>query len=338
MAATKARFICGAIAVAMAMTGLPTGARAEVAEVRFARQLGLGYLQLYVMEDRKLVETEARKLGIDLSAKFIPLGGPAPINDALLTGSADFGAAGVPPFIILWDKTRSNARMKGVVALNAQPAFLNTNKPSLHSLKDFTADDRIAVPGVKLSLQAILLEMAAEQTFGAGQQFRLDPLTVTLAHPDGATALLAGKTEITAHFTSPPFQYQELKDPKIHRILSSYDITQGPASFSVLWTTEKFRADNPKAYQAVLAAVEDATAFINANRSEAARIFIRIDHSTLPQDFIEAMLNDPDIIYSTTPMGVGKFTDFMARIGTIKTRPASWKDLFLPEIQNRPGN
>lgn len=311
---------------------------AEVSEVRFARQLGLGYLQLYVMEDRHLVEKQGRKLGLTLSAKYIPLGGPGPINDALLTGAADYGAAGVPPFILLWDKTRSNIKMTGVVALNAQPAFLNTNKPTIQSLKDFTDQDRIAVPGVKLSLQAILLEMAAERTFGPGQQFKLDPLTVTLPHPDGAVALLSGRTEISGHFTSPPFQEQELQNRKIHRVLSSYEITNGPASFSALWTTAKFRSDNPKTYRAVLAAAEEATAFINTDKPEAARIFIMIDHSSLSQEFVESMLRDKDIIYSTTPLGVEKFASFMARIGTIHAAPASWKELFFPDIYDKPGS
>ncbi len=318
------------LALAVGFLATATPARAEVSEVRFARQLGLGYLQLYVMEELKLVEKQGAALGVPLTARYVPLGGPGPINDALLSGSAEYGAAGVPPFIILWDKTRANVQVKGVAALNAQPAFLNSNKPGIKTLADFTPQDRIALPGVKLSFQAILLEMAAEKAFGPGQHFKLDPLTVTLAHPDGATALLAGRTEVTAHFTSPPFQYQELQDPKIHRVLSSYETTEGPASFSALWTTTKFRAANPKTYQAVLAAVEEATKFINENRAEAARIFLKIDHSNQPQGFIEGILGDKDIIYSTTPLALGKFTDFMARIGSIGTQPKSWIDLYLP--------
>jgi NitT/TauT family transport system substrate-binding protein len=332
------RLAAGFATMALALIPLANPARAEVSEVRFARQVGLGYLQLYVMQDQKLVEKQGQKIGLNLSAKYTPLGGPGPINDALLTGAADYGAAGVPPFIILWDKTRGNLKMEGVTALNAQPAFLNTNKASIHTLKDFTDQDRIALPGVKIALQAILLEMAAEQTFGAGQQFKLDPWTVTLAHPDGAAALLAGKTEITGHFTSPPYQYQELQDPKIHRVLSSYDITNGPSTFSVLWTSAKFHDNNPKVYGAVLAAVEEATAFINANRTETARIYNQIDQSTLPQSFIESILADKDIIYSTTPSGIQKFTDFMARIGSISANSKSWKDLFFADIADKPGS
>jgi NitT/TauT family transport system substrate-binding protein len=325
-------------ALALAPVLAASQARAEVSEVRIARQLGLGYLQVYVMEDQHLVEKQAQKLGLNLTATYTALGGPGPINDAILTGSADYGTEGVPAFIILWDKTRGNQAVEGVAALNSQPAFLNTNKPNIHSIKDFTDQDRIALPGVKSSYQAITLEIASEQVFGPGQQFKLDPLTVNLSHPDGAAALLAGKTEITGHFTSPPFQYQELQDPKIHRVLNSYDVLGGPASFSAIFTTSKFRADNPKTYQAVLAAIDEATAFINAHHAEAARIFIKLDNSSLSQEFIESLLAKKDIVYSTTPRGVGRFTDFMARIGSIGVQPASWKDLFFPEIQNKPGS
>lgn len=314
-----------------------TSASAEVGQVRFARQIGLGYLQLYVMQEQSLVETLAAQAGLKVTTVYAPLGDPSAINDALLSGSADYAATGVPPFILLWDRTRTNVRVNGVAALNAQPAFLNTNKPSIASLKDFTERDRIALPSVKASFQAILLQMAVEQAFGRGQYERLDHLTVSLAHPDGTAALLARQTEITAHFTSPPFQYQELQSPQIHRVLSSYEIT-GPASFSAISTTTKFRANNPKLYGIVLAALEQATAFIAANPAEAAQIFAKVDHSKLPQAFLESMLADKDIFYSTTPLGIQKLTDFMARTGTIKATPDRWQTLFFPEIHDKPGS
>jgi NitT/TauT family transport system substrate-binding protein len=326
----------GIFAALAMLVSLP--AAAEVKEVRFARQLGLGYLQLYVMQEKGLVEKQAERLGLKgLTAKYSPLGSPAAINDALLSGSTDFGVAGVTPFIILWDKTRSNVQVRAVAALNSQPAFLNSINPNVKSLRDFTEKDRIAVPTVKLSLQAILLQMAAEQAFGPGQQNRLDHLTVSLSHPDGTAALLTGRTEITAHFTSPPFQYQQLQDAKVHKVLSSYEITGGPASFSAIWTTAKFRSENPKTYQAVLAAVDEATAFIKTNRKEAAGIFARLDNSKLPQDFIEGILADPDIVYSTAPQNVEKFSDFLHRIGSIQAKPG-WKDLFFPDIHDRGGS
>lgn len=332
----KQGLLASLFGISVALAAVP--ARAEVQEVRFARQLGLGYLQLYVMQEKGLVEKQAERLGLKgVSAKYTPLGSPAAINDALLSGSTDYGVAGVTPFIILWDKTRSNVQVKAVAALNSQPAFLNSVNPNIKSLRDFTEKDRIAVPTVKLSLQAILLQMGAEKVFGAGQQNKLDPLTVSLSHPDGTAALLTGRTEINSHFTSPPFQYQQLQDTKVHKVLSSYEITEGPASFSAIWTTAKFRRDNPKVYQAVLAAVDEATAFIKNNRREAAQIFNKLDNSKLPEEFIEKILADPDIIYSTAPQNVEKFSDFLHRTGSIQAKPG-WKDLFFPEIHDRPGS
>jgi NitT/TauT family transport system substrate-binding protein len=316
---------------------LASRAQAEVSEVRFARQLGFGYLQLYVMQDQKLVEKRAAEAGLKLTATYIPLGNPAAINDALLSNTADYAAAGVPSFVIAWDKTRGNFQVKAVAALNGQPVFLNTNKPELKSLKDITEKDRIALPSVKVSFQAMVLEMAAEQVFGPGQHERLDHLTVSIAHPDGTAALLGGRSEITAHFTSAPFQYQQLQDPKIHKVMSSYDIT-GPATFSAIWSTAKFRTANPQVYKVVLDSLEEATQFINTRPAEAAQIFARIERSTLTQEFLVAMLTDKDIFFSTTPQSVQRITEFMARTGSIKAAPAVWQDLFFPEVHAKPGS
>jgi NitT/TauT family transport system substrate-binding protein len=84
------------------------------------------------------------------------------------------------------------------------------HQSGVKTLKDFTDKDRIALPAVRVSMQAVILQMAAEKEFGAGQQHKLDPWTVSLSHPDGLAQMMSGKSEITAHFTSAPFMYQEL--------------------------------------------------------------------------------------------------------------------------------
>jgi NitT/TauT family transport system substrate-binding protein len=85
----RSMFTGGLAAAICLITGT---AAAEVQTVRFARQLGLGYLQLYVAQDLKLVEKHAREAGLgDIAVSYAPLGSPSAINDALLSGSADFG-------------------------------------------------------------------------------------------------------------------------------------------------------------------------------------------------------------------------------------------------------
>src|SRR6202008_2757541 len=119
-------------------------------------------------------------------------------------------------------------------------------------------------------------QLAAEQAFGEGQHAKLDSLTVSMSHPDAQTALLSGQSEITAHFGSPPFQYQQLKRPGIHTVLNSDDVLGGSTTFNLVWTTAKFRNDNPKLYDAFVRALEEAIASINKDRKGAAEAYLRI--------------------------------------------------------------
>lgn len=321
---------------ALLVFAMATSAFAEVAEVRFARMTGLGYLQIYLLQDLKLVEKNAKAQGVDLVARFTTLGQPTAVNDALLSGSADFAAAGITPFITLWDKSRGSVDVKAVAALNSQPAFLNTINPNVKSLKDFTEKDRIALPAVKVAFQATILQMAAEQAFG--QYDKLDTLTVGLSHADATNALLSGKSEVTAHFTSPPYQYQQLEDPKVHRVLSSYEVTGGPATFSGLWAISRFHDDNPKVFRVVLAALEEANAIIRNDPGKAAEIFVRLENSKLTPREVETLLKDPDIQFTIAPQNITQYTAFMARVGSIRKAPDSWKDLFFSDIHALPGS
>ena len=50
------------------------------------------------------------------------------------------------------------------------------------------------------------------------------------------------------------------------------------------------------------------------------------------------MVADPDVDYTTTPVNVMKFVDFMYKVGRIKKKPASWKDMFFPEAYGLNGS
>jgi NitT/TauT family transport system substrate-binding protein len=313
-------------------------ARAEMSEIHVAQQYGIGYLPLMIMEEQKLIEKHAKATGIDVSVSWAKFAGGNVMNDALLSNSLQFASGGVGPFLTLWARTRGNLDVKAISAINSMPLFLNTRNPAVKTIRDFRETDKIALPAVKVSIQAITLQMAAEKAFGEGQQNKLDPLTVTLSHPDAQAALLSGASEITAHFGSPPFQYQQLKNPAIHTVLNSYDVLGGPATFNVVWTTSKFKNDNPKLYDAFVKALDEATALINRDRRSAAETYLRISRDKDSVQDIQAMLNDPAIVYTTTPQNVMRYVDFMLKIGAIKSKPDSWKDLFFPNAHNLPGS
>jgi NitT/TauT family transport system substrate-binding protein len=317
---------------------LCAAARAEANQVRFARQLGLGYLQFYVMQDKQMVERQAERAGLGkIATTYSGMGTPTAITDALLSGNVDVIGIGLPAFLTMWDKTRGNMDVRGMMAMNRQPAYLNTRNPNIKSIRDFTDNDRIALPAPKVSVQAIMLQMIAEKTLG--KYDALDKLTVGMSHPDGTAAMLSGKLEISSHFTSAPFQYQQLEgSPAIRKLLSSYEATDGPNTFSAVAALGRWRSANPRLYQAVYDAILEANAFIAANPREAAEIFIRIENAKLTVDFVQKLITDPEFSYAPEPENVMKIYGFMHKVGALKTMPSSWQELFFPEAHALNGN
>ena len=328
------RILAGALVIVLAWG---TAVHAEVGEIKVAQQYGISYLPLMLMEEGKLIEKHAKAAGIDLTVNWIKFAGGNVMNDAIISGDLAFASGGVAPLVTIWSRTRGNLDVKAVSAINSMPIYLNTRNPAVKSLKDFTDNDRIALPGVKSSIQAVTLQMAVEKEFGAGNFAKLDSLTVTRSHPDAQAALFSN-TEINAHFSSPPFQYQQLRRPEIHTVLNSYDVLGGPATFNLVWAAGKFVRENPKVYAAFVKALEEATAAINGNKQAGAEAYLRISKDKDSVQEILAMLNYPKIVYTLTPQNVTKYVDFMFKVGTIKVRPDSWKDLFFPNAHNLAGS
>ncbi len=312
-------------------------ARSETEKLRIAQQFGVGYLPLIVANEKGFVEEEARKLGIKPpTIEWLRLSGAAAMNEALISGGLDFATAGITPMILTWDKTRSNAKIIGIAALGSMANVLTTNNPNIKSIKDLTERDRIALPSVKVGFQPILLQMAADKEFG--KYDKLDDLTVSMPHPDATAAILSGRSEITAHFTSPPFVQQQLATGKVHGILNSYDVLGGPHTFNVVYSTTKFTTDNPKTIEAFVNALDRANAWITANPKDAAALYIKAESSKLAPDFIEAIIRDPGVRFTTAPEGAQKFADFEAKVGLIKQAPARWQDMFWPGLKDKPGS
>ena len=312
--------------------------RAEMSEINVAQQYGISYLPLMLMEEKKLVEKHAKAAGVDVKVGWSKFAGGNVMNDALLSGSLQFASGGVGPLVTLWARTRGNLDVRGVGALNSMPLHLVTRNPNVKKLADFGPSDRIALPAVKVSVQAVLLQMGAEQAFGPGQQNRLDSLTVTMSHPDAMQALLSGQSEIDAHFGSPPFQYQEVAKSGLHVVLNSYEVLGGPATFNVVWTTSKFKNENPKLYDAFVKALDESIAEINRDKRAAAETYLRISKDKDSVDNILKMMNDPDIVYTTTPQNIMKFAEFMAKTSAVKVKPESWRDFFFPNVHSLPGS
>lgn len=331
-------------AVGLGLLALPTlipAARAEAPVVRVSKQYGLGYMSMMVMEKLGLIEQHAARVGIPgLKVEWSVLGGPGPQIDALLAGQVDFIGPGGTSLATLWDKTAGTPlEVRALSALQCMPFVMVTKQDRIRTIADLTEKDRIALPGVKITGHALTLEMAAARKWGFDQYARLDPLTVTLAHPDAMAAIVGGVSEITCHFASSPFYYYELAMPGMHQVLKSYDVTGGKHTNGVLVATKKFHDTNPKICAAVLAAQKEANAFIKAEPRKTAEIYLALTgDKQVDVDQFAQWVHDPDVEYTTVPVKTLEFAEFMKKVGRIKRTAARWQDMFFEESHDVAGS
>jgi len=314
--------------------------RAEVSEVKIPLGAGgFGFLPLYVMKTHHLIEKHAEQAGVQVKVNWSNIGGPSGMIDALLSGSADFISAGPPSFLILWDKTKGNANVKGVASMSSIPMRLNTRSENLRSIDDLKAGDKIAVTSVKSSIPSIVMQMYAVQKYGRDQAFRFDPFTVTMNHSDAAAALLSGTT-ITGHFASAPLDQRELKVPGVRTIMNTDDVMGGSTTFTMISATQKFHDQNPKVYGAFVSALKEAQDMIMQDKAGAVKILLESmggANAGSTEDMM-AILNDPTTKYTVTPENVMKYATFMKEIGSLKNKPASIDELFFKGADVSGGN
>ncbi|MFN9474679.1 ABC transporter substrate-binding protein [Acidovorax sp.] len=316
----------------------PLVAQAE-GKISIAQQFGIGYLILDVVRDQQLIEKHGKQQGIEVQVDWASISGATAMNEALLAGSLDVVSAGVPPMLTLWDRTRGKQNVKAVAALGSLPNYLLTNSPTVKTLKDLGEKDRIAVPAAGVGFQSRTLQIETARVFGKDDFRRFDKISVSLPHPEATAALIAGGSEINTHFSSAPFYYQALAaNPNIRKLISSYDILGGPATFNVLYTTQKFHDENPKTYKAFYAALVEAAQIIKADKAKAADIFIRVQKSKLAPELVRKIVEDPENDFTVSPHRSFVYASELEKLGVLKNKASSWKDYFFEEAYAQPGS
>jgi len=337
----NARLASATLTATMLLSPLSTAApRAEVAELHMATQFGIGTLAMVLVERKQLLEKHLAQAGLQspkVTWRQFPAGNP--MNEGLLSGRLDIVSGGTTVFITLWGKTVGTpSAVRGIGAVSALPLYLLTRNPNVKSIADLGPNDKVAVTTLKVSVHAILLQMAAEKVWGPGNGGRLDPLTIQIPHGDAATAMISGAGEINNHFSAPPFQELEMRAPAVRRISSQDEILGAPASYMVAYANERFRQKNPKTYQAFGDALREAHAMINSDPVECAKIYLEHSKDKISLEDTIALIKAPGSNFEMTPQNVLTFAKFMAQRGIIKAAPNSWQDMFFPEVQNLPGS
>jgi NitT/TauT family transport system substrate-binding protein len=305
-------------------------ARAEKSEIALSKQYGIPYLPLIVAEDLKLIEKHAKEAGLgEIKTNWATFSGGSTANDALLSGSVDLVSGGVAPFVRLWAKTKGSKEVKALAALDQIPITLNTNNPKIKTIADFSDNDRIAVPAVKVSIQSLILQIAAAKAFGKENHDKLDKITVSLSHPDALTALVSGKSEITAHIANEPFSTIELTHPNIHRVFNSFEVFGGRHTTDIVWTTDQFVHENPKLAKAIVAALKESVQWILADKKRAAELYVRVSKSKESVDQVHGILSSPEVNYEVKPLdNITIFSDFLFETNAIQHKASSARELF----------
>ena len=334
-------FKLGLLAAALGLLGAlatPLTAHAE-GKISIAQQFGIGYLVLHVVKDQQLIEKHAKAQGLDdIEVEWRTISGATAMNEALLAGAIDVVSAGVPPMLTVWDRTHGRQNVKAVASLGSLPNYLLSNRAEVKTLQDLSEKDRIAVPAAGVGFQSRTLQIETAKLYGNADFQRFDRISVSLPHPDATVALTKGGSEITAHFSSPPFQYQALESPNVHKLISSYDILGGQATFNVLYATEKFHDVNPKTYKAFYDALVEASQIIKADRAAAAETYIKVENSKLPLAFVKKIIEDPENDFTVSPQRTFIYAEKLHELGVLKNKASSWMDYFFEEAYANPGS
>jgi NitT/TauT family transport system substrate-binding protein len=252
----------------------------------------------------------------------------------------DVVAVGSTALITLWARTKGTANeVKGISALSSMPIALSTRNPQVKSLRDFTDKDRIAVPSVNVSFQAMLLQMASAKEWGNDNYKKLDHLTVGLGQMDAVAAMAQPNHEVSSDFATPPFLYIEQEMPGVRAILTMKEILGENGTIGTAATTTRFRESKPELYKVLRAGIKEAMDIIATDKTRAIEAYAGAtgDRKTT-REMLLKIANDKDTEFTMTPRAMKVYADFMYKTGSIKRRPETWSELFFSEAAELNGS
>ena len=86
----------------------------------------------------------------------------------------------------------STTTLRWIASISSHPQFLLTTNPNVKTLADFSSVDKIALPAVRISNQAVMIQMAAIKQMGQAKAFAIDPFTISMGHGDAMAARRCG--------------------------------------------------------------------------------------------------------------------------------------------------
>lgn len=308
----------------------PLSAGAE--ELKVAAGVGILFAPLHVMKEAQLLEKHAKAEGIELELSFLSFPSGSAVTDALLSGNVDIVGAGLSNALLLWSRTKG--QVKSIAAVSGTESILVTKDPQVRTLADFKPTNRISVTSLKVSNQAIYLQMALDREFGDAKKF--DPMMVQLGFVDATQAMMVPNGAIDTMFAGPPYYQKLLAQDGYHAVLSTLDVA-GPTTNLMAFSTSRWHDAHPAEVKVFLAALAEAQEIINTDPNRAAELYLASTGEKIAPDEFAAMLSDDGNVFQSLPMGTHQTASFMAKTGLISEAPASWRDYFFADLQSVPG-
>ena len=84
--------------------------------------------------------------------------------------------------------------------------------------------------------------------------------------------------------------------------------------------------------------MSDAAKLVETDRAQAAAIYIRQDGSKLSSAFVEKILGDSEVSFSTVPQNTLQLGTFLHKVGVIRHEPKSWRDYFFNDDPSLKGS
>lgn len=304
MGIRKTILILLAILTLVSMTGCNNKNDTEKV-IYIADQYGLAYAPLQIMKAEGFLEAQ---LGDEYEVKWVKLANTAAIREAMLAEDLDIGFMGIPPFLI---GVEQEMEWKIISGLAISPVSMVALDDDITALEDLVDAGQIALPQPG-SIQHILLQMAAEQALGDAYAF--DHQLISMKHPDGMQALMVNE-DVKAHFTAPPYLFQELALDGGHLIVDGTEAMGEQFTFIVGVCRASFR-ENEEMYEAFNRALDQSISFIN-DYPKASIEQLSKDYE-IDAENLEDYLYGRGIEYTDEVLGLDRFMTFMAEHGYLE--------------------
>jgi ABC-type nitrate/sulfonate/bicarbonate transport system substrate-binding protein len=158
----------------------------------------------------------------------------------------------------------------------------------------------------------------------------LDTFIVKMKHPISYQSLVT--KQIDAHVTSPPFAVLE-KEKGMKSLAGLWPNPGGWMPNAQVVVNTKWASSNPKVYQAVVKAYNEAAAWATQNPREAAEILaptLKMSvEDTMKQLKTEARY---DVSEYNIEEQLLRYSAFMYEVGLIKRMPKKLSDFAMPEL------